>query len=140
MGLLTIHPDRSTPLADQIASALRRAIATDAVRVGDELPPVRQLATDLAVNLNTVSRAYQALQEAGLIRTARGRGTRVVRDRETGAAAGGAQAAPLDERCLDWVASAKLAGLDAEATRAMFEQMLAACHGTSVEESEGDAA
>ncbi len=132
MGLLTIHPDRSTPLTEQIVSALRRAIATGVVVVGDELPPVRQLAADLAVNLNTVSRAYQVLQDAGLIRTARGRGTRVIRDVEAGGAVG--QSPPLEERCLDWVVSAKLSGLDAAAARALFERMLAECYRADASE------
>lgn len=139
MGLLTIHPDRSTPLAEQIVGALRRAIATGAVRVGDELPPVRQLAADLAVNLNTVSRAYQVLQDAGLIRTARGRGTRVIRDREVGDAVVMGREPALEERCLDWVASAKLAGVDVVGAREMFERMVAACYGADVHGAEGGA-
>ncbi len=44
---------------------------------GDQLPTVRQLATDLRVNFNTVARAYRMLDEAGLISTQHGRGTYV---------------------------------------------------------------
>lgn len=139
MSLLTIHPDRATPLTDQIVAALRRAIATGTVLVGDELPPVRQLANDLAVNLNTISRAYQTLQEEGLIRTARGRGTRVIRDRTAADAHELGKQIPLEERCLDWVVSAKLAGMDAAETRSMFERALSACHRKNPEEPEGGA-
>jgi len=137
MANLTVHPDRRVSLTDQIVSALRRSIATGALRVGDELPPVRQLAADLSVNLNTVSRAYQALQEEGLILTARGRGTRVVRDREAERIAGG-KSVPLEERSLDLAASAKLAGMDAAATRAMVERAIAACFDSERIDSEGD--
>ena len=45
---------------------------------GEELPTVRQLAEDLGVNFNTVARAYRALEASGLVRSSRGRGTRVV--------------------------------------------------------------
>lgn len=125
MAAITVHPDRDTPLAEQIAAALRRAIATGELRVGDELPPVRQLAADLSVNLNTVARAYQVLAEGGLIHAARGRGTRVVGDRVSTPAPGAAT--PLVERCRDLVADAKLAGLTADRVREMVEEALRAC-------------
>jgi len=63
--MLTIRLDSAVPLADQIAEGIRLKIAAGEVRPGDELPPVRQLAADLGVNLNTVARAYRELEEAG---------------------------------------------------------------------------
>lgn len=125
MGVITIHPARSTPLADQIVAALRRSIATGGIAVGQELPPVRQLAADLSVNLNTVARAYNVLQNQGLLQTARGRGTRITSEREL---APGPEAVPLDERMLDVVADAKLAGLDEARVRALIEATLRACY------------
>jgi len=53
-------------------------VATGVLRPGDQLPTVRQLATDLRVNFNTVARAYRLLDEAGVISTQQGRGTYVL--------------------------------------------------------------
>ena len=75
--MLTIDLDSDVPLVDQIVRAIRVAIACGAVRPGAELPPVRQLANDLAINLNTVARAYRVLHSRGLVHSARGRSTRV---------------------------------------------------------------
>ena len=63
------------PIYEQIAEELRKKIAEGQVAPGDQLPTVRQLALDLRVNFNTVSRAYRVLDETGLISTQRGRGT-----------------------------------------------------------------
>ncbi len=80
--MLTIDHDSDVPLVEQIVRGIRLSIANGELQPGVELPPVRQLANDLAVNLNTVSRAYQTLQSSGLVRTARGRGTRVTNIKE----------------------------------------------------------
>lgn len=50
-------------------------VASGELQQGDQLPTVRQLATDLRINWNTVARAYKLLDEAGLISTQQGRGT-----------------------------------------------------------------
>ena len=53
----------------------RQMIHTGEIKVGDQLPTVREMAADLRVNFNTVARAYRILDEAGLISTQKGRGT-----------------------------------------------------------------
>ena len=63
------------PIYAQIVEQVRRKVAAGDLRQGDQLPTVRQLATELRVNFNTVARAYRLLDEAGLISTQRGRGT-----------------------------------------------------------------
>jgi GntR family transcriptional regulator len=63
------------PIYIQIVEQVRQKVAGGALRQGDQLPTVRQLATELRVNFNTVARAYRLLDEAGLISTQRGRGT-----------------------------------------------------------------
>jgi GntR family transcriptional regulator len=63
------------PIYIQIVEQIRRLVATGELKQGDQLPTVRQLATDLRVNFNTVARAYRLLDEAGLISTQQGRGT-----------------------------------------------------------------
>jgi GntR family transcriptional regulator len=54
---------------------VKSAIATGTLGPGDRLPTVRQLAVDLSVNLNTVSRAYNELELTGLVETHMGSGT-----------------------------------------------------------------
>jgi len=63
------------PIYVQIMEQIRQMIASGELKLGDQLPTVRQLATDLRVNWNTVARAYRMLDEAGLISTQHGRGT-----------------------------------------------------------------
>jgi GntR family transcriptional regulator len=63
------------PIYTQIVEQIRRLVANRSLLPGDQLPTVRQLATDLRVNFNTVARAYRLLDEAGLISTQQGRGT-----------------------------------------------------------------
>jgi GntR family transcriptional regulator len=59
----------------QIVEQVRQLVASGELKQGDQLPTVRQLATELRVNFNTVARAYRLLDEAGLISTQQGRGT-----------------------------------------------------------------
>ena len=63
------------PIYTQIVEQIRRLVANRTLLPGDQLPTVRELATDLRVNFNTVARAYRLLDEAGLISTQQGRGT-----------------------------------------------------------------
>jgi GntR family transcriptional regulator len=65
------------PIYMQIVDQVRQLIAQGNLKTGDQLPTVRQLATELRVNFNTVARAYRLLDESGLISTQHGRGTYV---------------------------------------------------------------
>jgi GntR family transcriptional regulator len=66
-----------TPLHDQVAAQIRRAIAEGEARPGERLPPARDLAAVMGVNTNTVLRALRALREEGLLEFRRGHGVRV---------------------------------------------------------------
>jgi len=63
------------PLFLQIARQVQGLVLSGALQVGDQLPTVRELATELRINFNTVARAYRMLDETRLISTQRGRGT-----------------------------------------------------------------
>ena len=63
------------PFYRQVIDQVRSAIATGLLEPGDRLPTVRQLAVDLSVNPNTVSRAYTELELTGLVETHMGSGT-----------------------------------------------------------------
>ncbi len=63
------------PFYRQIIDQVKSSIATGQLEPGDRLPTVRQLAVDLSVNPNTVSRAYTELELTGLVETQLGSGT-----------------------------------------------------------------
>jgi GntR family transcriptional regulator len=63
------------PVYRQIIDQVHAARASGAVRPGDQLPTVRQLAVDLSVNPNTVVRAYRELEIIGALSTQQGTGT-----------------------------------------------------------------
>jgi GntR family transcriptional regulator len=65
----------SAPIYVQITEQIRQKVANGELKAGDRLPTVRQLATELRVNFNTVARAYRILDKSGLISTQQGRGT-----------------------------------------------------------------
>jgi GntR family transcriptional regulator len=122
-------------MVEQIVCGLRVAIATGEVRPGAELPPVRQLASDLGVNHNTVARAYQWLQHRGLAHGARGRGTRVIASREVPMEAKPLAIRHLREAIRQALASATLAGLGSADTRKVVEEQLNRFDQTRMERS-----
>lgn len=72
--LLTMGAQSDRPLFEQVAASVRAAIAAGRVRPGDRLPPAREIAAGLGVNLHTVLHAFQELRDEGLIEVRRGRG------------------------------------------------------------------
>jgi GntR family transcriptional regulator len=67
-----------TPIYTQIVEAVKHQIVLGRLKPGAQLPTVRELATDLRVNFNTVARAYRMLDEDGVISTQQGRGTYIL--------------------------------------------------------------
>lgn len=65
------------PIYQQIVDEIKALIANRSLKEGDVLPPVRQLAADLSVNLNTIATAYRGLQDEGLITVKHGSGATV---------------------------------------------------------------
>ena len=63
------------PVYRQLIDQVRTGIASGSLTAGDQLPTVRQLAVDLAINPNTVMRAYRELELGGLLETHQGTGT-----------------------------------------------------------------
>jgi GntR family transcriptional regulator len=63
------------PIYIQIVDQVKALLFSGDLKPGDQLPTVRQLASELRVNFNTIARAYRLLDEARLISTQRGRGT-----------------------------------------------------------------
>ena len=75
---VTVDEKDSRPLYRQLVDEIKTLIARGELAEGTLLPPVRQVAADLGVNLNTVAFAYRRLQEEGLIRVRHGSGAVVV--------------------------------------------------------------
>lgn len=71
----TLDLKSGVPFYRQIIDQVKTAMATGRVEPGDKLPTVRQLAVDLSINPNTVSRAYTELELTGLVETQMGSGT-----------------------------------------------------------------
>lgn len=72
---IRVDPTLPTPIWSQIEEAVRYLVASSALRPGDALPSVRDLAREQRINPNTVAKAYQRLVEAGILKTRRGEGT-----------------------------------------------------------------
>jgi DNA-binding FadR family transcriptional regulator len=72
---IRIDRDADVPVGVQLAWALRGAIESGALRPGDRLPPLRELAEQVGVNANTLRAAYAKLEADGLIETRHGSGT-----------------------------------------------------------------
>jgi GntR family transcriptional regulator len=71
--LIDLHS--GVPVYRQLIDQVRGGMASGSLAAGDQLPTVRQLAVDLAINPNTVMRAYRELELGGLLETHQGTGT-----------------------------------------------------------------
>jgi GntR family transcriptional regulator len=72
---IEIDPESGVPIYMQLVDRIRHMVATGSLQPGQQLPTMRQLATDLRINYNTVGRAYLVLEQEGIISTQQGRGT-----------------------------------------------------------------
>ncbi len=71
---ITVDETDRRPLYQQVVDEIKALIARGELQEGSSLPPVRQVAADLGVNLNTIAFAYRTLQKEGLIRVKHGSG------------------------------------------------------------------
>ena len=65
----------SKPIYEQIKDGLRRLVVSGAVKQDEKLPSVRELATNLSINPNTIQKAYRELEQEGYIYTIAGKGS-----------------------------------------------------------------
>ena len=101
----------------QIVQQVRHALRLGLLREGDQLPTVKEVVARLAINPNTVLKAYRELEHAGLVAARPGVGTFV-----TGSHADPSIAAhaPLRRELRGWILKARRAGLDEESIEALF--------------------
>ena len=119
---LSVDVDNGMPIYEQLVRQVKYAVAEGVVVPGQMIPSVRDLARQLAINPNTVQRAYQQLQSEEIIESLRGRGMAVClgakkqcqTDRQT----------LLGERLMAVIEEAVRSGLDSDRLREMFERGL----------------
>jgi GntR family transcriptional regulator len=75
---ITIDETDRRPIYRQVADEIKALIARGSLSEGMALPPVRQVADDLGVNLNTIAAAYRVLQKEGLLKVRHGAGATVL--------------------------------------------------------------
>lgn len=109
MFRLTLDRDSGVPLYRQLIERIWAGVASGDLPPGSQLPTVRSVAVDLAINPNTVVRAYRELEIQGVLESQQGTGTFIAerpqkptidRDRE------------LDEICIHWLARAGEKGFE----------------------------
>lgn len=74
-----INASNGVPVYEQVARQIMFAVASGGLESGEMVPSVRQMAKDLAINPNTVARAYRQLQDQGIVATVRGSGLEVTK-------------------------------------------------------------
>ena len=72
---LEINPRSSTPIYQQVVDGVKELVARGILVPGERMPTVRELAVELSLNPNTIAKAYQKLEQEGIIETMRSRGT-----------------------------------------------------------------
>jgi DNA-binding transcriptional regulator YhcF (GntR family) len=127
--MLTISLASPVPIHDQLVAGLRGLIAAGKLAKDDELPPVRQLAADLGINLNTVARAYRELTDAGLLASVRGRGTIVIATVERPSGPKADERRRIETGILAAFNDAKIAGLPREAVESIVNRQIARLWG-----------
>jgi GntR family transcriptional regulator len=117
--VIEFHLDSSSglPPYQQIVRQVRRALRLGVLRVGDQLPTVKEVVEHLAINPNTVMKAYKELEYGGLVAPRPGIGTFVTATLSDGSLAAHG---PLRQELLRWLAKARRAGLDEESIEALF--------------------
>ena len=117
--MIEFHLDTRSgvPPYQQIVQQVRRALKLGLLHEGDQLPTVKEVVTRIAINPNTVLKAYRELEHDGLVAARPGVGTFVTRTlSDPSLAAHG----PLRRDLGRWLAKARLAGLDDESIEALF--------------------
>lgn len=124
LPFLRVNPRGDAPVYQQIVDQIREAVAAGLIGAGDRLPTVRQLAADLDVAPGTTARAYQELEQRGVVETERARGTRVAEPRPA-PVSDPERAAALVRLLRPVAVSASYLGASADEIRRALEQALA---------------
>lgn len=112
-----LNPRAGVSPYQQLVQQVRNALRLGLLREGDQLPTVKEVVASLAINPNTVLKAYRELEHQGLVAARPGVGTFVTRSLVDGSLAAHG---PLRRELERWMAKARRAGLDDESIEALF--------------------
>ena len=121
--MIEFHLDTRSgvPPYQQVVQQVRHALRLGILDVGDQLPTVKEVVAALAINPNTVLKAYKELEHLGLVAARPGIGIFVTRTlTDDSLAAHG----PLRQDLDRWLAKARRAGLDEESIEALFRDVV----------------
>jgi len=118
--MIEFHLDATSGLSpyQQLVRQVRHALRLGLLREGDQLPTVKDVVAQLAINPNTVLKAYRELEHEGLVAARPGVGTFVTRALTDATFASHAR---LRRSLRRWLADARQAGLDDESIEALME-------------------
>jgi GntR family transcriptional regulator len=121
--VIEFHLDARSGVApyQQVVQQVRHALRLGLLEVGDQLPTVKEVVASLAINPNTVLKAYKELEHLGLAAARPGIGTFVTKTlSDDSLAAHG----PLRQDLRRWLSRARRAGLDEESIEALFRDVV----------------
>ncbi|HET6529247.1 MAG TPA: GntR family transcriptional regulator [Actinoplanes sp.] len=123
--MIEFHLDSRSGVAPylQLIQQVRHALRLGMLREGDRLPTVKDVVARVAINPNTVHKAYRELEYEGLVQARPGLGTFVTRTLSDDSLAAHA---PLRLELQEWFAKARAAGLDEESIEALFRSVFRA--------------
>lgn len=120
--LLSINEKDSRPIYLQIISQVKEQVSSGALKPGDELPSVRELAESLGINMHTVRSAYLKLRDQGIINLRLGRKARIANRQTTDST--GIASENINERLKELIIDALLSGLSPDNFRELVNEQL----------------
>lgn len=120
MGVIQVDYRDRRPIYEQLVGNIRELILRGILLPDEQLPSVRSLAAELAINPNTIHKAYAELERNGVIYSSPGRGSFVSGD---SAVLRQESLRVAEERLLAAMQEAKMAGLDADEVRAIMNKI-----------------
>ena len=118
----SINPSNGTPVYEQVARQIMFAVASGGISSGEMIPSVREMARQLAINPNTVARAYRQLQDQQILETVRGEGIAVSKGARTKCKS--ARSKLIREQISQVIETAKQSQLSEDEIRKMVEAEL----------------
>jgi GntR family transcriptional regulator len=121
--VIDFHLDTHSGVAPylQIVGQVRQALLLGLLAEGDKLPTVKEVVARIAINPNTVSKAYRELEHQGLVAAKTGVGTFIIRSLGEASLA---QHGPLQDELRAWLAKARIAGLTEPGIEALISNTL----------------